>query len=99
MTNISLFRNELGVPYTPKPKNIDLKEGKWYDVMESGYSVIQAQIFKIRTIQNNVMITYRVCTKRRLFSTAWRYETMSVESFKARLIDLGSVPSILLKAE
>lgn len=75
-----------------QPKSVTIEEGKFY-AMDGG---TQCQIVKIRTNGDQIMIYYRTAGKQRFFSytKSWNYNSLDLESFKGRLLDLGSITKL-----
>lgn len=69
------------------PKSMSIKKGEWYHTTSGG----QVKIVSIRTSGENVMIYFKGDRNDGIMN-------VSLEEFKSRLIELGSVDEIFINA-
>ena len=81
------------------PSDVNLVERKWYKVGDNYGSVAMAQIVKMKVEKGVCMVYYRVRAHKRYFwsMNSYRAGCETLETFRTRLLDLGSVPAINLQ--
>lgn len=73
-----------------KPRSVKIEVGKVYDLTDG----TNVEVSGIRTNGTQLVVYYRRVQKRKLFSSEYTHHYDEIESFKARLMELGSVDSI-----